>query len=327
MLNGVIISWTVLFLITGLGLMFLLKNKDRKLGKFDMIVKLITVVLAFAISFLAYYFTKGHSNLTVGFTRLGMLLLGSASVVVMYNQTWSIRNKHEFSEDAFGVEFMYVLNMAFLCAIAYLAAPYTFELVPYSEEVAPAFWDAPLVYIIPFLLIKILDFSGQFPLKRVEQPYVFPLEQVNHQDWQWRGMRQVNFALKASLVEEYDLFAWNSRPWIEAPVERKLGEVFHLCIQERRKKSNLSTIQDMGDEYQGTPEFCWLFYVKALWNKPNTWFRKTRCLNPSLTIEQNNISKNDIIVAVRIIGDGSASANLYEGMIEEDSDKTVLINR
>jgi len=308
--------------------MLLLKNQDRKLGKIDMIVKLITIVLCFGVSFLIYYLTQNRPNLTIGLTRIGLLLLGSGTVLVMYLQSWTKRHLFSFPEDSFAIEFVYVLNTSVLASIAFLAAPYTFELVPYSEEIAPTMWDAPIVYLIPFLFFKTLDFAGQIPLKRVENPYIFPVEQVNHNDWNWRGMQQVNFILKSSLIEEYDMFAWNSRPWIEAPKERSLGEVFHLCIQERRKKSNLSTIQDMGDEYHGTPEFYWLFNVKTLWNRPDTWIRKNRYLNPALSIEQNKISKDDIIVATRIFGAGiSTSNNAYDVVQEDDSDKTVLINR
>ncbi len=226
------------------------------------------------------------------------------------------------------IEGLYMLSMALLGSIAYVAAPFSFDLVQYSSEVAFLIWDAPLLYFLPFLVLKIFDAAGQIPLKSIESPWLFPIEKVNPEAWKWRNLLQVNFKVKSSLLEEYDLFTWYARPWIEAPVEVELGKVFHLCIQERRKKSDLLTIQDMGDEYDGEAQFCWMFYIKPVWYKPKSWFASSRILNPFVSIEQNQLSADDVIVAKRIVGDGKSHlADLYDDIPEDDSEKTVFINR
>jgi hypothetical protein len=307
---------------------YLLKKQDRKVSKYDMIFRLIFIVLSFGISFLVYWLTPADGNLLFFISRLGLLVLGVGNLIFIYKQDWSIRNVIDYKEDSILIEGIYMGSMALLASIAYVAAPFTFDLVPYSSEVALSLWDAPIIYLLPFFVLKMLDGVGQIPLKAIESPWLFPIEKVSPETWKWRNLLQVNFKLKSSLLEEYDMFTWYARPWIEAPIETELGKVFHLCIQERRKKSDLLTIQDMGDEYDGQAQFCWMFYLGPAWYKPKSWFVNSRVLNPFVSIEQNQLSADDVIFAKRIVGDGkSHMAGLYDDMPEDDSEKTVFINR
>ena len=322
-----VIVWTMLILVFGFILMFALKKKKRTMEKYAMIYKLILTLTAFLLSFVVYYFLNPSPHL-VWATRFSILLLGILNVWVLYQRPWTIRHATDYKEDAFFPEFSFVAISGLLVAIAFVTAPQVTEIVPYRVNVSQSLWDAPILFLLPFLFLKMADFSGQVPFKIVEKPWVFPLEKINAELWPWRDLLQVNFQVNKSLVEEYDLFAWPARPWIEAPKEISLGHIFQLCIQERRKRKDLSTIQDLGDEYGGTPEFCWIFYSKRCWYKPTTWFRNPRYLNPDLSINQNKINKGEIIIAKRIPGDGTALAtSSMEGIYQEDPYKTVIIRR
>lgn len=328
MLNAVIIIWVVLLVVSAAILMLLLKHKDRKLSKYDMLFRLGYAIIAFGVSGLIYYFLQDNSHTLVVVTRIGLLLLGVLNTVVIYHQKWSVRDSTDYSKDSFWLEMVYMLSCAFTSSIAFLAAPFSLELVPYAENIAINLWDAPLVYMLPFFVWKTIDISGQRPLKEIERPWLFPIEQVNPKDWQWRNLKQVNFELHSSLETEYDLFSWYSKPWIEAPQEMGLGIAFRLCIQLRRENNDYSSIQDMGDEYDGDAQFCWLFYRKQQLTQPKTWFTGKRYFNPFLSITENNIGKSDVIVATRIVGDGSHStADFYDNPISDDTEKTVFIQR
>ena len=177
-------------------------------------------------------------------------------------------------------------------------------------------------------MFKLGDLSSQIPFKMVENPWLFPLEKINPQDLPWRNLMQVNFQVKQSLLDEYNLFSWAVGTWVEAPREVTLGQVFHLCIQERRPRKDLKTIQDMGDEYDGQPQFCWIFWIKLKWYDPSTWFRKPRYLNPDLSIEHNKIRSSDVVIARRIPGSGKKQSSIdYKGMIGDDPEKTIIIQR
>lgn len=292
-----------------------------------MIYKLILIVFAFLISSAIYFFLVESPHLIWG-SRLSVLGLGILNVWVLYKRPWSVRHKFKHEEDSLWAEGIFVLLGGLLMAIAYASAPQALELVPYSVDLSVTLWDIPIVFLLPFLVFKTGDLSSQVPFKMVENPWVFPLEPVNPADWPWRDLMQINFQLKRSLLEEYNLFSWFAYPWIEGPKEVKVGQIFQLAMQERRKRSDLTSIQDMGDEYDGSPRFVWIFYFKRIWYNPMTWFRKSRYINPDLSITQNDIQKGDVIVARRIPGDGTKPAGIdYSGMIggRDDLEKTIII--
>ena len=324
-----VLIWGVSSMVLAFLLVFIMKRQKRKLEKYWMIYKLILIVLSFLISLLVYFFLVDSPHL-IWVNRITILGLGVLNVWVLYKRPWPRRHKFKFEEDSFFAEFLFVLLGGLLVAIAYSTAPQTFEIVPYSVDLSRTLWDVPIVFVLPFLVYKISDFSSQVPFKMVENPWVFPLEPVNPADWPWRDLMQVNFELKRSLLDEYNLFSWRARPWIEGPKEVSIGKIFQLAMQERRKRSELSSIQDMGDEYDGSPQFVWIFSFKRIWYNPTTWFRSPRYINPDLSVNQNKVKKGDVIVARRIPGDGTKPIGIdYSGGIigEDDSEKTVIIKR
>ena len=323
----VIIIWTVLVMVFSFLLMFALKKQKRQMGKLVMIYKIILVLICFGISFLVFY-SLAESPHFVWASRLTIFVLGILNVWAMYSRPWPVRHRFKYEEDAFLIEFIFVTIGGLLCGIAFVSAPQVFYLIPFSVDVSITLWDIPLIFLLPFLILKLADFSAQVPFRTVENPWIFPLEPVNVEKWPWRDLMQINFQVKKSLLDEYHIFSWPANPWIEGPKEVNLGEIFRLVIQERRQRRELSTIQDMGDEYDGAPRFCWLFKIKKIWYKPSTWFRNPRFLNPDLSINQNKIQKGDVIIAKRIPGDGTKPQGInYQGMTGEDPDKTVIILR
>ena len=261
--------------------------------------------------------------------RVSILLVGMINAFVIYTQTWTKRDVLNSDSDSFWLEFLYIASCAFAGSISYVAAPYTFEFVPYSEDISAMLWDIPLVYLLPFILLKLIDLAGHVPLKELKVPYLFPIERVDPSKWNRKAkVARINFELNDSLETEYDMFSWHAKPFIEAPIEEELGKVFRLCIQIRREKGNFSAIQDMGDEYDGDAQFCWLFYKKAHFLKPKSWFNKNKYLNPFLSITANGIQPSDIIIAQRIHGDGSHYAvEQLDYPIINDDEKTVIIPR
>jgi len=313
-------------MILGFLLNYVIKQRKRKLEKYWMIYKLILIILSFLTSALVYFFLIESPHL-IWFSRFTILGLGTVNVWALYRRPWPVRSKFEYEEDSTLPEFLFVLLGGLLVGIAYTTAPQTLEIVAYSVDVSRSLWDAPIVFVLPFLIFKLSDLASQVPFRTVENPWVFPLEKANPANWPWRDLMQVNFELKRSLLDEYNLFAWPARPWIEGPKEVMVGQLFRLAMQERRKNSNLTTIQDLGDEYDGAPRFVWIFSFKIIWYNPITWFRSPRFINPDLSVNQNKLQKWDVIVARRVPGDGTKPSGLnYQGIFEgDDSEKTVIL--
>jgi len=305
-----------------------MKKRKRKLEKYWMIYKLILIVLAYLSSAIAYYFLKDSPHL-IWSSRLVILLFGALNIWVLYRRPWPVRSQFNYEEDAFLPEFLFVLLGGLLFSIAFVAAPQTFGMIDYSIDVSRTIWDGPIIFLLPFLAFKMSDYVSQVPFKLVENPWIFPIEPVNTTGWSMRELMQVNFQIKRSLLDEYNLFSWWAKPWIEVPKEAKVGEIFRLAMQERRKQKELISIQDMGDEYDGAPRFVWIFSFKSFWYNPATWFRNPRYINPSLSVKQNKIEKGDVIIARRIPGDGTKPISYDPGdmMDGQDLDKTIILKR
>ncbi len=323
----VILIWSMLTLVGGFLLLWSMKYHKRQMGKYVMYHKLILVLLSFGLSVSLYYFLVDSIHL-IWVLRLSVLCLGVLHVWVMYRQKWTKRDAFEFEKDAFLPEFIFTTVSALFCSLSFVSAPQIVGLVAYKIDVSSLLWDLPIVFVLPFLVLKLSDLASQIPYRLVENPWLFPIEPVNAESWPWRDLMQVNFQVSSSLLEEYRLFKSSARPWIEAPKEIALGNVFRLAMQERRRRRELTTIQDLGDEYDGQPKFLWLFSVKFIWWNPTTWRRKPRYLNPALSIIENKIRKQDIIVAKRIPAlPNTTPDRRYSEMADYDKDKTVLLNR
>lgn len=77
----------------------------------------------------------------------------------------------------------------------------------------------------------------------------------------------------------------------KAPYELKLGDLFYGFLQEWNHRNPQSTIEYMDEEKL---PFGWLFYIKEAWYLPK------RYLDPDLTIKDNKLKVNQIIITKRI---------------------------
>ncbi len=327
MKETIFIVWGVLAFILTFLFRWIAKRYKRRPGKIVVLQKLALSFLMFGLGCLLYYFLENTLNF-VWITRTSFLIFGILHLWMMYSQTWAERDKFSFKEDSFWPEFLFISLGSVLGAIFFCLGPQVTGLVDYKVDVSAGVWEIPLIFLFPFLVFKLLDFSTHIPYHFVENRWVYPLEPVNVESWQWRDLMQVNFKLRVSLVEEYKLFGNSAKPWIEVPKNASLGHVFRLAMQERRRRVELTTIQDLGDEYKGSPMFWWLFSIKVIWWNPNTWFREPRFLDPNRSISSNKIKKNDIILVRRIpVDDTSDFEYSYQSGQASSGDQTVIIRR
>ncbi len=308
--------------------MFLLKKKKRKLAKLDYALPIIYGIVGLGTGYLLFmsWITEIHQ---IWLTRFVFFLLGFMQTAILLKRNWVVRDKFYFEKDSFFPEFLFTLSLALITAVMFvLGGGYSLSGQSIYLDPSPLFGDLPLYFVLPFFWIKLFDMAGHIPPETIAEQWSFPLEPVSAQNWPWRELMIVNFEMKKSLVEEYNIFAEEARPWIEAPREISLGAIFQLCMQERRRNKSLTTIQDLGDEYDGEPRFYWLFLKKSIWYKPRSWRRENRLLDPVKSIRSNGVESTDIIIARRIPGRGQM-VNLSEDESDmgEDSNKTVIIRR
>lgn len=322
----VIFIWTILAATFGFLLLYVLKKQKRKLGKLMMVFVLVMLAIVFLVSASTYWLAYPSIHL-IWLDRFNFLALGAVTTWALYFRPWTVRNTSDYQLDSILPELLFLAGGGCLAAVLYVSTPQFIELVPYSKDLSKDLWDLPLLFLFPLLFIKTFDLVGHVPFWTLENPFLFTIEEEDIRNWPRRDLMQVNFSLKNSLEQEYDLFAWSTKPWIEAPKEVALGRVFRLMIQQRRQRTDLETIQDMGDEYDGQPSFWWAFKIKFQLFKPSTWARSKSYLNPDLSLKQNGILNGDLIEAKRVPGEGKKVEIDYGHVDDDDMGKTVIINR
>ena len=326
MLEPILMIWEALGVISVFCFAFLLKRSKRTKDKYAMFHFLGVVLIAFLVS-LGAHAGLGESLHLAWVGRLSIMAIGGLSTWVMYKRPWSVRHTWNREEDALGPEGLFTFTAGLLAAAAFVTSPQVVGLIGYDVDLSTPNWDLPLAFILPFLVLKVADLSGQVPFPVVESPFYFTIEEVRAADWKWTEIQQFNFRLKSSLQEDQHLFSWDSKPWIEAPKSRTLRDIFKLVVQERRKRNDLDTLQDFGDEYAGKPEFCWLFRLRKPWYNPIGWFSPPRLLDPTQRMDFLGVGPYDVIVAERIPAMDDIDPSWLQPEAPEDPNATVLIRR
>jgi hypothetical protein len=270
----------------------------RKLGWLTLIHVLTMLLLSTA----AGCFLVATLQNSIHFSWISrLILLGIGFILAwgVYQLAWSHRHPFDYYRDSFEVEFCFVGGMAAFMGLLFLKIP-TFWCANPTPHWENDFWDVGFILFVPFLLYKTWDAFTQIPYPDVENPWTFPNRPINTEHWKWRELGQINFQIAKNLEAEYNLFEKPVLPWIEVPKEQSIGDIFTLMIQERRKSPSLATIQDLGNEYGGEPMYWLLFSIKKIWWKPATWNRPNRYLFPDLSVVQNEVQANDIIVVQRV---------------------------
>lgn len=320
--------WLVTVALLGFLFFRIIKRQKRALNRYAVLYKLGFVLLFVLTGIGLDYFLSGSPH-SIWASRLLFLAIGTLHLGLLYQQSWTVRHRWQAAQDSFWGECIYTLILGILGGIAY---SYGAKLIPWlalsSTHSSLLPWEAPLLVLLPFLLLKMGDLSSQIPYRVpyrvVEHAWVFPIEPAQTQDWPRHDLVQVNFQVSTSLQDEYRLFATPAAPWIEVPSKAPLGSVFRLLIQERRMRTELKSIRDLGDEFDGSPGFWWLFYIKSIWWNPLTWLRKQRYLNPALSLAENQVCERDIILGRRI---PIEAIQHHQPDVPLDPDKTELIKR
>lgn len=299
MLEPVLLVWTLLCMAAGIGLNALLKKQGRMKDKHLKYHVLGGVVLSFLLSVTIFYVTRDEAM--QGWSgRAFALACGALNAWVMWKRPWSKRHTWDAAEDSVWPEALFGLLAGLAAGMAFVAAPQTVKLVPYSRDLSVEFWDFPVIFLLPFWVVKAFDLAGQIPTPQPPVPLIFTIEEVQPDRWDWVKMIPCTFELHNNLEHENRIFARRSKPWVEVPRARPLHEVFKLMVQERRKRTDLSTLQDFGDEYAGKPEFCWIFWLKAPWYDVPSWFQKRRYVDPMKPLEALGMRPKDVIRARRV---------------------------
>ncbi len=165
-------------------------------------------------------------------------------------------------------------------------------IVVYFSPLKPFFLLMPtalFIFIFPMLLVSVFDFAMAIPPEEFKK-WSYPIK-VEIPD-----MDKIDFA--NSYVLTFEVYKKDNERLptfmkFKAPVSTiSFGDLFFMYLYEYNEANRESPIEYM-DAAQKRYE--WLFY-----EKPKHWWNEKRMVDPSLTIRENKIKENGIIIPYRV---------------------------
>lgn len=245
--------------------------------KFFWYVVIFSLVLSlpFAISFLS-----PDDNLSFYIGIQIFMLVGGIAHIILMGVKFGWKNSYSFWEK------MEMTLLVFLCTyVVSTAVVYFSPLNPFMF----LFPTAAIIFILPLLFHSIFDFAMAIPA--VEYKKWFYPQKVEIPD-----LDKVDFTNSYVLTLEVKKKDNERTPTFmkfKAPLNNiNFGEMFFLYLYEYNEAHREGPIEYM-DASQKI--YGWLFYVK-----PKHWWNSRRVIDPSLTIRENKIRENGIIVPERV---------------------------
>ena len=225
------------------------------------------------------------------------LLLGMAHVWYMYKWLfWSKRDPRIASEDSFWPELVYTLGILFFMTAAIIAVYGYYN----GFDKVGNFYLIGILFILPFIYLKSYDVINQIPVRDFSQKWQFSNERIKEDQWDWVNEIWVQFRVRENWEGERKKSGRKAVFRIHAPRKVPIREVFRLAVREYNRGGPEISVQDLGFEQENADRFWWLFSIKFVWYRPNTWFRKVRYLDPYSSTVLNEVRPTDIILAKRI---------------------------
>jgi Type VI secretion system, TssN len=226
-----------------------------------------------------------------------VLFLGSLHLWWMYKKLfWSKRDTYSKERDSFSPEFTYTMYIMVMMSAGMLAGYGYFS----GFGKMANYWAINILFIAPFLFIKAYDFLNQVPYRDFAKKWTFTKDRIDEDNWEWNNEMWVHFEVRETVQAERLKKGRMSRFRILAPRRVPLREIYRLGVREYNKKAPQVVLQDLGFEIGNDGQFWWLFKVKTVWNRPNTWFRRVRYLDPFSSPVVNDMRPNDILIMYRM---------------------------
>ncbi|MCC6599666.1 MAG: hypothetical protein IT223_03225 [Crocinitomicaceae bacterium] len=205
------------------------------------------------------------------------LVLGTLHSIVLFK--WFKWPKRE----GFWPEMLFTVFMMIVGIVGFLAVANWRGWVDYANLFSLAF----LIFPIPFMVLKSFDYAWAIP------PNIYKL-------WYYPSGTEVPNPMDYDLADHMKVIAFEFEPAegktrmnikIKAPERMELGHYFMSFIEQYNLRNPEQPIEYF--DAQNTP-FGWLFFVR------NKWYQSSKVFDAELTINDNNIKENDVIVVERV---------------------------
>lgn len=155
------------------------------------------------------------------------------------------------------------------------------------------FWlifpTSALAFVVPLIFISTFDIVMAIPspvYRKWRYPSNMSIPDPESIDFS-------NSYIVTFILRKYVRDAATTVMKFKAPADRiTFGDLFYFYISEYNDRNRESPIQYLNDRQQ---PYDWQFYVK-----PNGWWQSRVYIDPSLTVRENKIKENNIIVSERV---------------------------
>lgn len=179
MKDPVVIVWGILTIVAVFWLRWCLKRYGRALDPVAQIHILAFALTCSALGCLLPLLVQDELD-ALWINRLVLLTLGILQVWSLYRQSWVKRDKYESANDSLIPELSFTLVVGLLCAVCFVLSPRALGFFKLGKSVPDTgLWDAPLFFLLPFIVFKLADWASQIPYRTVEAPWFSPLEPIN----------------------------------------------------------------------------------------------------------------------------------------------------
>ena len=277
------------------------KQKNKKSLMFIFISLLIGAVIGYLISIL---YKKGITlELSYKVVMIFLFCFGIVYVWWLYNKVlWTKRDLIYENNDSFWLEAFFSLILTIGFSIGVVLVLYIKMQQTYFDK----FWSVSLFFPVPFLIYKAFDFYMQIPEKHFKNKWIFTKNMIGEKEWVQENIIRVKFAVIESWYKPG--MKKTLKFEIPAPREAALGEVFRLAVRNYNHDGHDDSVQDLGIESENTNKFWWLFKLKAVWNRPHTWFPNIRYLDPFESTLSNGLRSHDLVKVIRITNENSTKS-------------------
>ncbi len=156
------------------------------------------------------------------------------------------------------------------------------------DDLATHYGMSILMFLIPFLFLKTFEMLLRIP-PEIHKVWFYPLgeEEPDFDEIDLNKIYLVELEFTKS-INDTEIKNYK----VKAPLDLKFGDWYRSFLDNYNYKFDQDPIQFMDDQQN---PFGWSFT-----NKPKNWWQSPNFIDPDLTIKQNKITENTVIVAKRV---------------------------
>lgn len=259
---------------------FFIKSEEKEVSVKVFVIYSLLTVLAFGLIGLT-----GLVNIesAPGFYRglqTVIFIFGVVHALTLYRlNSWS-------AQESFLHEFVFTLYITLLGALAFLLVFGHFNKQSYGLLFSSAF----VFFLVPFLIAKCFDFMLMIP-DEVYPLWYFPSGEVDldipEDVMDDESIIVVEFQMAKAKDIDSDIIKSRSK----LPLKLELSRFFPIFLDQYNDRNPGTQIQFMDENKQ---PYGWNFYIKP------KWYQSAIYINPNITIRENGVKENDIIIAERV---------------------------